>query len=403
MNTEQAITSFVAAEQQAITSTLADLVAIPTVNPPGLGCKAAVDFLSRLLVGWGIDHRVVTVSEGEYPRLSIIGHYGPAESGLHFHGHYDVVSAQTPDQFETRTCDGRLYGRGTADMKGGIVAMLFALRALQSCGIAIERGLSFTLVPDEETGGRLGVRYLHDRGLLPRPALGVLMPEPSSGAIWHACRGVLTLRVAVKGKPAHGALAHHGVNAFEGMVGVMNSLLELKRRVVARKTGLPVTPAEASHSVMLLGGASASGTDSNTVPEVAWFSIERRLNPEETLADARAELERVFDEHRAKGFEIEVEVFQQGDASLSRVDAELGLALAAAIRRRTSAPARFALCPGVLETRFFSGPGVPGYGYGPGLLHLSHGPEEYVALDALFDCTWIYAAAAAEVLTTRDR
>lgn len=398
MNAEHAITSFVAAEQHTITSTLADLVAIPTVNPPGLGYQACIDFFSQLLRGWGIDHRVVTVSEGEYPRVSIIGHYGPADPALHFHGHYDVVSAQSPDQFAPRILEGRLYGRGTADMKGGIVVMLFALRALQACGIEMKRGVSFTLVPDEETGGRLGVRHLHGEGLLPQPALGVLMPEPSGGAIWYACRGVLTLRVVVKGKPAHGALTHQGLNAFEGMVGVMNSLLDLKRRVVARQTTFPVTPAEASHSVMLLGGASASGTDSNMVPETAWFSIERRLNPEETLTEARAELERVFDAHRAKGFEIDVEVFQEGESSISAVKTPLGSALAGAVRRRTQAPARFELCPGVLETRFFSGPDAPGYGYGPGLLEFSHGPNEHVALDALLDCTWIYAVAAAQVI-----
>lgn len=398
MNAEQRIASFVASEHEAITSTLADLIAIPTVNPPGLGCEACVDFFSSLLRRWGIDHRVVTVPNGDYPRLSIIGAYGPDEPGLHFHGHYDVVSAQSPEQFRPEIRNGRLYGRGAADMKGGIVAMLFAIRALQACEIDMKRAVSFTLVPDEETGGRLGVRHLHAQGLLPRPALGVLMPEPSSGAIWHAWRGVLTLRVVVKGKPAHGALAHQGVNAFEGMVGVMNSLLQLKRHVVARQTALPVTPEEARHSVMLLGGASASGADSNVVPETAWFSIERRINPEETLAQVRGELESVFDEHRGNGLGIDVEVFQEGEASVSPVDTPLGRALAEAVRHQTHAPARFELCPGVLETRFFSGPDVPGYGYGPGLLELSHGPDEHVALDALFDCTSVYAIAAAQVL-----
>jgi acetylornithine deacetylase/succinyl-diaminopimelate desuccinylase family protein len=398
MDAEDRIRSFVAAEQGAITSTLADLVAIATVNPPGLGYEACARFFSHLLQEWGIDHRVVTVSDGEHPRLSIVGGYGPGDPGLHFHGHYDVVSAQSPDQFRPEVRAGRLYGRGAADMKGGIVAMLFALRALQVCGIELERRVTLTLVPDEETGGRLGVRYLDAEGLLPRPALGVLMPEPSSGVIWHACRGVLTLRVTVKGKPAHGAFAHHGVNAFEGMVGVMNSLLDVKQRVVARQTALPVTPPEARHSLMLLGGASASGADFNVVPATAWFSIERRLNPEETLAQARAELECVFDEHRARGLGIEVEVFQQGDASVSPVDAPLGRALAEAAGRVAGTPARFELCPGVLETRFFSRHGVPGYGYGPGLLGLSHGPEEHIALDALFDCTSVYAMTAARLL-----
>jgi len=133
------------------------------------------------------------------------------------------------------------------------------------------------------------------------------------------------------------------------------------------------------------------------------YSIERRINPEETLAQVRGELESVFDEHRANGLGIDVEVFQEGEASVSPVDTPLGRALAEAVSHHTHAPARFELCPGVLETRFFSRPDVPGYGYGPGLLELSHGPDEHVALDALFDCTSVYAVVAAEVLGSGSR
>ena len=135
MNADARIKSFVAAEHDAITTMLADLVAIPTVNPPAQSYRECTDYLAGVLARWGIDHRIVSVAGGDRPRFSIIGSWGAGESGLHLHGHYDVVLAQSPDQFRAERRNERLYGRGTADMKGGIVAMLFALRALQRCGV----------------------------------------------------------------------------------------------------------------------------------------------------------------------------------------------------------------------------------------------------------------------------
>ncbi|HEY3383166.1 MAG TPA: ArgE/DapE family deacylase [Vicinamibacterales bacterium] len=398
MDTDRQIRSFVAANEQAITDALSELIALQTVNPPGTAYRECVRWFSRFLDATGVEYHIHTAPNGEFPRPSIVGSYGSGEAGLHFHGHYDVVSAQSPTQFKAEPREGRLYGRGSSDMKGGIVAMLFAIRALRECGIRLSRQITVTLVPDEETGGRLGMRYLAAGGLLPRPAVGALMPEPSSGRIWHACRGALTLRVRIAGRSTHGALPHLGVNAFEGMVAVMNSLLELKHRVVARRTAVPIEPPEANRSVMILGGESGSGVASNVVPDGAWFSIERRINPEETLSQVKEELWEVFDRHRASGLELEVETFQESDAAMAPAGAHLGAVLAQTVRDVTGADAPSELCPGVLEVRFFCDRGVPAYGYGPGLLGISHGPDEYIRLKDLFDCTAIYALTAARTL-----
>lgn len=398
MNPDAAIKAFVAAERQAIVRMLSDLVAFPTVNPPGLAYRETVDFLSGVLKAWHVEHRVVTVPHGDHPRFSIIASLGAGDSGLHFHGHYDVVSAESDDQFRAVQRDGRLYGRGTADMKGGLVAMLFAVRAVQQAGARLSKRLTLTFVPDEETGGRLGMRHLAAAQLLPAPQFGALMPEPSGGAVWNGCRGALTAQIRVTGKATHGAIPQPAPNAFEAMVGIVNDVVALKQRVVARRTSLPTTPAEAANSVMLVGGASGSGVDSNVVPASAWFSIERRFNPEETLAQAKDELNEIVDRHRAKGVHAEVETLQESEACMSPPDAPIGRMLAAVLEEVTGKAARFELCPGVLETRFFCQRGLPGYGFGPGLLEVSHGPEEYVGLQALFDCTVAYALTAARLL-----
>jgi succinyl-diaminopimelate desuccinylase len=398
MECEARVKTYISQHKTGLVCMLRDLISIPTVNPPGDCCIEFVDYFSALLPSWGMEHRVIPVAHESHPRHSLLASWGEGESGLHFHAHYDVVAAQSPEQFHATERNGRLYGRGSSDMKGGIVAMLFALRALRECRISLSKKITVTLVPDEETGGPLGIRHLAAAGLLPRPAMGTLMPEPTSGVIWNACRGALSLKVIVKGRTAHVGLPHQGVNAFEEMLGVMNSLVALKSSITTRKTSLPIHPPEAAASVMVLGGQSGSGTNFNSVPESAWFSIDRRINPEEGLAAARRELELLFETHRRAGSDIEVVTMQEGEPAVSPADAPLAKVLAQTVAEITGAIPSFEICPGILETRFFTNERSPGYGYGPGLLHISHGPEEYVELDSLVQCAMVYALSAMRLL-----
>src|SRR5207248_2212279 len=144
------------------------------------------------------------------------------------------------------------FGRGSADMKGGIVAMLFAVRALRECGIALNGRIGLTLVPDEETGGARGSAWLASQGLIGRDAEGMLLPEPTGGIIWNANRGAISLRVTVLGKSAHVGLQHQGENAFERMLRVVDSLQELKREVEQRTTAYKIGPQQARRSILML-------------------------------------------------------------------------------------------------------------------------------------------------------
>jgi succinyl-diaminopimelate desuccinylase len=398
MSVEEQVTGFIEGNAGAIAAMLGDLIAIPTVNPPGRAYRECTSYLSDRLHAWGIEHRVIEVPSGRHPRFSLVGSCGPGDRGLHFHGHYDVVAGQSAGQFRAVEREGRIYGRGSSDMKGGIAAMLFALYALAECRAPLSGSIGLSLVPDEETGGALGMRHLSAEGLLPDARLGMLMPEPSSGVVWHASRGALSLRVRIQGKPAHVGLTHQGVNAFEQMADLVHSLVRLKQRVEQRRTALPVRPPEANRSVMLIGGESGGRANFNVVPDLAWFSVDRRLNPEEHLDEAKRELDRVFDRHRKRGAAIEVEVLQEGDPSISRQDAPLARVLRRTIADVTGRRPRFELCPGILEIRFFSSRGVPGYCYGPGLLEVSHGPDEYVRRADLIDCAKIYALTALRLL-----
>lgn len=299
--TDKEIREKIKAWRPSIIETLSDLVATPTVNPPGHYYRECVDYLCAKLRDWDIDHKIISVLKGGQSRFSVVGFIGKGKDNLHFHAHYDVVPADSSQQFKPRLQGNRLYGRGSSDMKSGLASMLFALRLIRERDMKLKGRISFSIVPDEETGGEGGTQYLIESDQLPRANLGMLMPEPTSGVIWNANKGALTYRVTIKGRSAHVGLEHQGTNAFEHMLQVAQSLLDLKKDIQKRKTRLTIKPAEANRSVMLIGGESGSGFNFNVVPERAFFTIDRRLNPEEKMEEAKKELMDVLEAQKKRG------------------------------------------------------------------------------------------------------
>ena len=390
-----AILSWIHQRKDEMATFLSELVAIPTENPPGKNYRPCVDLLETRLRQVGLDcRRLGPNTDNE----TLFASYGTAERSLYFHGHYDVVPAQSPQQFHPVRKDHFLFGRGSADMKGGIVAMLYTIRALKELGITLNGSICLTLVPDEETGGANGSAWLHSQGALGQYAIGMLLAEPTSGVVWNANRGAISLRVRVKGKPAHVGLQHRGENAFERMHAVVAKLQELKREVEKRATTCTIGAEQSANSILMLGGESGGGTNFNVVPEECWFTIDRRLNPEEDLANEKTRLLEVLESCQQQGIPLEWEIFQEGAAASPDEHAPLGNALAESIRAATGEPARFEMCPGLLENRFYAAQGIPAYAYGPGLLSVAHGPNEYVDLNKLADTSAIYALTALQIL-----
>jgi succinyl-diaminopimelate desuccinylase len=157
---------------------------------------------------------VVDTGDERSHRKAILGSVGESGRLLYLHGHYDVVPAVGREQFEPRVVDGRLIGRGASDMKGGLAAIVYAARAAAEGGARV----GLVIVPDEETGSRLGSERQAELGRLDTNAVGAIVAEPTWGTIWHGCRGAFTVRVTVAGKAAHVGLHYDGVNAFTAAV-----------------------------------------------------------------------------------------------------------------------------------------------------------------------------------------
>ena len=396
-----ALQSWLGQREDEMTALLAELVAIPTENPPGKTYRACADLLENRLRRVGLECERLEAGDSKEATsdspVCLLANYGRGERVFYFHGHYDVVPAQSREQFQPFRKDHFLFGRGSCDMKGGIVAILYAILALKECGAELDGRIALTLVPNEETGGEGGSAWLAAQGRLGRGGIGMLLAEPTSGTVWNANRGAISLRVRILGKSAHVGLQHKGENAFERMHRVVERLQELKREVEQRITNFNVGAEQARNSILMLGGQTGGGANFNVVPEECWFTIDRRINPEENLEEEKAKLIAVLGSCKREGIPLEWEILQEGRSAACRKEEPLGEALARSVRAVTGEPLRFEMCPGLLETRFYAAQGVPAYAYGPGLLSVAHGPKEYVDLRKVTNCAAIYALTGMEM------
>jgi acetylornithine deacetylase/succinyl-diaminopimelate desuccinylase-like protein len=196
----------------------------------------------------------------------------------------------------------------------------------------------------------------------------------------------------MRGKAAHVGRQFEGVNAFERSVPAMARLLDVKKEVELRETQHDIAPAAARKSILMVGGRAEAGTNFNVTPDFCSFTIDRRTNPEEDLEE---EKRRLCD--TLEGFEIET--LQEEPAAATPEGAPLGVVLSRHIASVTGRSPAFEMCPGLLETRFYASHGIPAFAYGPGLLTVSHGPNEFVPIRNIVRCAEIYALTAADVLS----
>jgi succinyl-diaminopimelate desuccinylase len=359
------------------------LIAVPSENPPGNHYEKCIEILINELNRLGFDD---VRREG----ACVLASVGNGLRTLYFSGHYDVVPAQSRDQFQPRVEGLNLFGRGSSDMKSGLAAMLYAAAAAREEGLLKSGRIGIVLVPDEETAGPRGSRDLDSRGLLGKDAVGMLTPEPTGGVIWNANRGAISLRAIMHGKPAHVGRQFEGVNAFEHALPAIAGLIDIKKAVERRETQQNIAPAAARKSILMLGGRVEGGTNFNVTPDYFSFTVERRINPEENLEE---EKRRLFG--ALQGFEIET--LQEGTATATSERDPIGVILSRNIALLTGKEPVFEMCPGLLETRFYAAHGIPAFAYGPGLLSVSHGPNEFVPIRNITLCATIYALTAAVV------
>jgi succinyl-diaminopimelate desuccinylase len=184
------------------------------------------------------------------------------------------------------------------------------------------------------------------------------------------------------------------------MIRIAQPLTTLSHELLEKRTGFPVDSDEAGGSMLVVGGQAGAGAGFNAVPGSAWFSVDRRFNPEEELDH---ELERLTDmvteAADAAGAKVDIDVLQRQPSGSTDQAHPAAQALARCIEAVESAAPAFQLCPGVVDTRWYSQLGIPAFAYGGGRLEISHGPDEYIDEAAMRRCAAVYALFAADLLS----
>jgi acetylornithine deacetylase/succinyl-diaminopimelate desuccinylase len=362
------------------------LVQVDTQNPPGAE-REAIGTARALLAPLGASFAEVEPEPGRASLIAALDANGAGGSRptLIVNGHLDVVpvdrSGWTRDPFAADVDGGRIWGRGTADMKGGIAAAIEAVHAVRRSGRDLAVDLVFHLVADEERGGGLGARVLAAEGHVRGDAC--LVPEPTNLAVGIAERGILVATITVHGRPAHASEPANGVSAIEKAARIVLALHNADFGDGAHPLlGTPTCNA----------GEIAGGSGHNTVAEGCEIVVDRRLLPgvseEEAVAGLRARIEAIGDPDLR--YDLDVSLF--GEASELAPDHWLTHAVRESIRAVLGEDAPVIGMPFTTDARFVRNQaGVPAVVCGPGDVAEAHGFDEWVAIDRLADAAAVYA------------
>jgi acetylornithine deacetylase len=349
------------------------LVAIDSRNPAlaadGPGEARCARTLGEILSAWGFRVELQDCGAG---RLNVIARIGRAGAGtLLFNGHLDTVGVEgmVHPPWEPAVRGGRIYGRGSTDMKSGVAAMCAA--AARAADGGLDGEIIVTAVADEEFES-IGTRALLASGVR---ADAAVVTEPTRLALCPAHRGFAWLELVVHGRAAHGSRYDVGVDAI-ALAALVVSELELYQQDVLTTRSHPLLGRPSLHASFVNGGLGLS-----TYPDRCSVTFERRTLPGERAADFTNEVEAACARVRARRPELVAEVkpgFSQEPNDVP-LDHPIVRALASALEGAAlAAPVEGLSC--WTDAALLSAAGVPAICFGPGDIALAHAAEEYVAV-----------------------
>lgn len=403
---EQKIRAFLEAERDAQVRFLADVVKMPTDNPPG-DCAPAAERTARLIepLGWDIERHpvpadiVARAGMISCTNLIVRRRFGPGPTiALNTHG--DVVppgEGWTVDPYGAEIRDGWMYGRGAAVSKSDFATYVWAMRALEASGAKLGGTVELHLTYDEETGGEIGPGYLLAEGLS-KPDLAI--GAGFSYAVVTAHNGCLHLEIEINGRSAHAAKPWTGVDALQAATAILSALYAWRPTLADR-----VSSTTGIGAPQLTIGLINGGINTNVVPDRVVFRLDRRIVPEEDVDAVEAELRGVIEEAALAVSVARVEVRRiLLAAPLQRLPA--GDRMVDVLCRRASQvmnePITASGVPLYTDARHYAAHGVPVvlYGAGPRTIEEAnaHRADERLPIADLYKATEVIALTLADLL-----
>ena len=401
-----------------------DLIRIPTLNPPGENYQAICDFLDKRLSAHGFETQLIrafgTPGDCEkYPRWNIIARRDGKHAGdcVHFNSHTDVVevgAGWTFDPFGGDIADGKIYGRGACDMKGGLAASIIAAEAFIEEHPEFHGAIEISGTADEESGGYGGVAYLAEHGhFSPEKVQHVIIPEPlNKDRICLGHRGGWWAEIETKGEIAHGSMPFLGDCAVRHMGAVIHEFEDkLFPAMALRRTDMPVVPEGAKQSTMNInsihGGQKEqdddfTGLPAHCVPDSCRIVIDRRFLVEEPLEQVRGEVKGLLEGLRETRPDFEYELTELNAVLPSMTDktAPVVETVAQAIQDVMGKAPEYVASPGTYDQKHIDRIGKLKncIAYGPGILELAHKPDEYIGINDMIDSAKVMGASLETLL-----
>lgn len=371
------------------------LVRIKSENPTGTEQECA-KFVAQWFRRLGVEVIVDEIAPGRPNVIARLRGDGPA---LLYLGHTDTVPAGagwSEDPFGGVLKDGKIYGRGAADMKGGLAAIMIALKQVVESGIKPKRDFLVCATIDEEGARMLGAMRLVEKGLVDKDSL-IVATEPTALELVVAQKGVMWYRVETRGKMSHAGTPHVGADAAHGLAA---SLLAIKNKF-----------AELPYDHPLLGRASvtigqmAAGKKTNVVPDSAWAEIDTRLVPPMTTAEAEKMIREVVEKAAATvpGVSGSVSVVTIDRPPVeARKDSPLISGFAEAFKSVTGREIKQAGFPAYTDAAIISATLGNQHCvlFGPGHLEQAHTADEFTYADEVETAANVLGQAAKILLTS---
>jgi succinyl-diaminopimelate desuccinylase len=404
----------------------AELIRFPTINPPGDAYRPCAEYIAERLRkrSFGIEFIRAEGTPGDsdrYPRVNVVARFDGRTRGstVHFNSHIDVVEAGegwTVDPFAGVIKDGRVYGRGACDMKGGLAASIVAAEAFMDVNPDFPGAIEISGTVDEESGGFGGVAYLARKGYFSKPKVDhVIIPEPlNKDRICLGHRGVWWAEIETKGEMAHGSMPFLGDCAVRHMGAVIRAFEEeLFPALDQKRTRMPVVPEGARRSTMNINAIHGGQTDdysglpSPNVPDSCRMVIDRRFLLEETLAEVKDEVVTVLDRLKGsrKKFDYSLRDIMEVLPLMTERDAPVVSAIAEGIREVFGREPEYVISPGTYDQKHVTRIGHlhDCIAYGPGILDLAHRPDEWVGIADMVESARVMAVGLDRLLRGKGR
>ncbi len=403
---EQKVRAFLESEREAQVRFLAEIVKIPTDNPPG-DCGPAAERAAKLIeaFGWTVERHPVpddiVKAAGMISCTNLIVRrvFGPGPT-IALNSHGDVVppgKGWTFGPYGAEISEGWMYGRGAAVSKSDFATYIWALRALEASGAKLGGTIELHFTYDEETGGEIGPGYVLAQGLS-KPDLAI--GAGFSYAVVTEHNGCLHLEVEVAGRSAHAAKPWTGIDALQAATSILSALYAWRPKLETRTSATPGIGAP-----QLTIGLISGGINTNVVPDRVVFRLDRRIVPEENVEAVEAELRDVISKAAMAVPDARVDVRRILIAApLQRLPA--GDRMVEILCQRASAvmgePIGASGVPLYTDARHYMAHGVPIvlYGAGPRTIEEAnaHRADERLPLSDLYKATEVVALTLADLL-----